>query len=424
MFRKLHIHMTVFSVLITGTILAVMAMVCLFITENSIRENHNNTFTSNAYSCISYLESQTVLSHRRILQSQGNYDMKMQVWDNGQSLFFHELQSSPEDDALFEKAVSKSAASHNLDLMAADDTATLTRTAFFSLPEHFVCAAKIPRDNGTLSAVFLFSLDGLSRQLMALRLTFLISVAAAVCALAVFSWFFTRRMIRPLEESQKRQTQFIASASHELRSPLTVMLSNLQAMKHASPEEAEHFSDVIQSEGTRMSRLIGDMLSLANADNQSWTIHPALCELDTLLLETYEKYEPLMREKALSLFVELPETAMPPCSCDRERISQVLNILLDNCMAYVPAGKEVRLSLRQEETSFSVTVTDNGPGIPDESKPLIFQRFYRADKSRKDKQHFGLGLCIALEILRLHKGRITLSDTPGGGAQFTLTLPR
>ena len=137
-------------------------------------------------------------------------------------------------------------------------------------------------------------------------------------------------MITPLEKSRQEQTEFIAAASHELRSPLAVILSGISAMKKADPKEQEHFLSVIEKEGTRMSLLINDMLSLSNADNHSWKMHPVFCELDTLLLDTYEKYEPLMQDHHMKFFIELPEEEIPSCPCDPERISQVLGILLDN----------------------------------------------------------------------------------------------
>lgn len=231
-------------------------------------------------------------------------------------------------------------------------------------------------------------------------------------------------MIRPLSENHKQQTEFIASASHELRSPLTVILSSIQAMEKASPEEQKHFASIIKNEGNRMSRLIGDMLSIANADNRSWKIFPAPCELDTLLLDTFEKYERLMQEKKLRFHISLPEETLPPCKCDSSRISQVLSILLDNALSYVPSGKDVFLSLSQGTKHFYLTVADNGPGIPDKQKASVFHRFYRADNARNNKEHFGLGLCIAQEIVQLHKGTLKITDTKGGGASFIIRLPK
>ena len=173
-----------------------------------------------------------------------------------------------------------------------------------------------------------------------------------------------------------------------------------------------------------MSRLVNDMLSLANADNHSWTMFPSSCELDTLLLDTYEKYDSLMAKKHLRFHINLPDSSLSPCICDPGRISQVLGILLDNAISYVPEGGTVCLSLEETESDFRISASDNGPGIPDEAKKTIFQRFYRASDSRNDKSHFGLGLCIAKEIIVLHKGSIAVTDAPEGGALFLIRLPK
>ena len=92
-------------------------------------------------------------------------------------------------------------------------------------------------------------------------------------------------------------------------------------------------------------------------------------------------------------------------------------------MSYTPQGGHILLSLSKEGNRWMLRVQDNGPGIPQEARAQIFERFYRAEKSRKDKEHFGLGLCIAQEIVRLHRGRLYLDDTPGGGATFVVSLP-
>ena len=101
----------------------------------------------------------------------------------------------------------------------------------------------------------------------------------------------------------------------------------------------------------------------------------------------------------------------------------LLAILIDNAFSYTPPGGSIRLTLDVSDTRFRLSVCDNGPGIPDAQKAQIFERFYRADTSRKSKSHFGLGLSIASEIAALHHGRLYAKDTPGGGATFTLELP-
>ena len=111
-----------------------------------------------------------------------------------------------------------------------------------------------------------------------------------------------------------------------------------------------------------------------------------------------------------------------PCLCDKERIEQVFAILLDNAVSYTQEGGSIRLSLKASQDRLTFRIADNGVGIPDAEKEAVFDRFYRCDKSHKDKSHFGLGLCIAREIILMHKGKLWIEDTPGGGAAFVVVL--
>ena len=233
-------------------------------------------------------------------------------------------------------------------------------------------------------------------------------------------------MLRPIRENQQRQAQFIAAASHELRTPLTAILSAASAWERAeclSPARQTVFSDIIRREGKRMSRLIGDMLTLASADSQSWEVRAEAAELDMLLLMVYETYFPLAKEKGLTLSLTLPETDAPAMQLDKDRILQVLSILLDNALAYTPAPGEIRLGLNWGRSSARITVSDSGPGVPDGEKQHIFERFHRGETARSHRSHFGLGLCIAAEIVKLHKGKLWVEDAKGGGAAFILELP-
>ena len=142
------------------------------------------------------------------------------------------------------------------------------------MKDFYVSTALIPKSHGTVSMIILYSLDSVKHRILLQRLAFSGAAFLAILALSICSWFFTGRMITPLEKSRQEQTEFIAAASHELRSPLAVILSGISAMKKADPKEQEHFLSVIEKEGTRMSLLINDMLSLSNADNHSWKMHP------------------------------------------------------------------------------------------------------------------------------------------------------
>lgn len=434
MFKKLHRQMTIFSALITSGILILMAIASLVIFERGLTRNSYERFLNNGNSCVAYLETQSVLSHKWILEAKQEYGVELRILNNGKRLFFDKLNEESSSNAsgengrkssvenMLAEAARISREEQGLDVEYTGSI-SLPKEVYFETADFYACTALIPKGSGVLSLVLVYPLDGLKGQIFHQRILWGGLLLIAVLALVVFSWFFTGKMLRPLEENRKRQTQFIASASHELRSPLAVILSSVQAIE-ADPGECRRFLFTIKSEGTRMSRLIGDMLALANADNKSWSIMKSPCELDTLLLETYEKYEPLLREKGISMNVELPDESLSPCRCDGGRISQVLGILLDNGASYVPAGGKIRLGVEEKEKYFRIYVEDNGPGISDENKEAVFQRFYRADSSRKDKQHFGLGLCIAKEIVTLHHGSIRIEDTKGGGTTFVVRLPK
>lgn len=434
MFKKLHRQMTIFSALITSGILILMAIASLVIFERGLTRNSYERFLNNGNSCVAYLETQSVLSHKWILEAKQEYGVELRILNNGKRLFFDKLNEESSSNAsgengrkssvenMMAEAARISREEQGLDVEYTGSI-SLPKEVYFETADFYACTALIPKGSGVLSLVLVYPLDGLKGQIFHQRILWGGLLLIAVLALVVFSWFFTGKMLRPLEENRKRQTQFIASASHELRSPLAVILSSVQVIE-ADPGECRRFLSTIKSEGTRMSRLIGDMLALANADNKSWSIMKSPCELDTLLLETYEKYEPLLREKGISMNVELPDESLSPCRCDGGRISQVLGILLDNGASYVPAGGKIRSGVEEKEKYFRIYVEDNGPGISDENKEAVFQRFYRADSSRKDKQHFGLGLCIAKEIVTLHHGSIRIEDTKGGGTTFVVRLPK
>lgn len=452
MFQKLHLQLTALSVSVTGAVLAILTVICLFVSESGIRSQEYSSFQANLNALYQNMEEQVSISHNWIRQSQYHYQIALRITDNGSPLFFQQLSPEEETESLLDQAEKKAGEEYGLDLQSGRSAGILARHEEFTFKTSqgetvYASAALLPRSGGVLGVCAVHSLDDLGKHIWRQRFFFLLADLGAMAILSVFFWLFTARMLRPIRENRKKQMQFVASASHELRSPLTVILSNIAAVKSGVLSKDDAFLDTIESEGNRMSRLIGDMLQLAGADNHSWSIHPAEIELDTLLLQVWESYESLAADRGLRLEIRLPEEEVPRCVCDGERIRQLLSILIDNAFGYTPPGGAVCLTLEYGEPSssdggivgispgygrqklsssssaFLLSVSDNGPGIPDSEKEAVFERFYRADSSRKDKSHFGLGLCIAREIAELHKGRLLLSDTPGGGATFTVSLP-
>ena len=428
MFERLHRQMTLFCAAVTGIILVVMTLLCLFLSEASIRQNHYQSFLNELNSVISYLENQTVISNQWLAKTEDDNRLVLDVYDNGAPLLYNSLAAiQPEREKLVEQAKRQAAEEYGLDISLPVSNSVLSKYTEFSMKgeegrKYYAAAAVFPKSGGALSAVLVYSLTGQEWQVFLQRLLFFGVDLLGIGGLILFSWIFTGIMLGPLEESRKKQAQFVAAASHELRSPLTVMLSNLSALQKAGPKDRGRFEENIKAEGNRMSRLIDDMLALANADSRSWRITKATEEMDTLILELYEHYQGPARERGIALSVRLPERVLPECVCDGGRIQQALSVLLENALSYTPQGGCVELSVEEKSGRCLISVQDNGPGVPDGEKLRIFDRFYRTDKSHQNKEHFGLGLCVAREIVDLHKGKLWVEDTPGGGATFCMLL--
>lgn len=424
MFHKVHLRLAALCAGITFFILSVMSWGYLYISEKSLKESNFTAFQNEMEDIADNLTVSSVLTWDQLskIENQGTYFI--QILDNDTPLLFNR-KPSPWQTTLFETAWDYY--QEHFEILPLEPSRFSCSEFDFSSKglgssDYYGCAIAAERNGGSLQIMILMPLTALQKQIHTQRLLFALLTALAAAALFLFSWYFTKRLLRPLEENQKRQTQFIAAASHELRTPLAVILSCASASRYGNEEERAHFLDSIQSEGARMSGLIEDMLLLTNMENHTWSIEKRPTELDTLLLETFEAFEPVAAEKSIRLSIDLPEYVLPPCSCDPERIRQVLSILIHNGISYTPEHGQIHLSLTYDAKTYRIQVADNGIGIPDTEKALIFDRFYRADQSRSKKGHFGLGLSIASEIIKAHQGKILVGDTPGGGSTFTIVL--
>ena len=431
MFRKVHLRLTLLCTGITAVIMIVMSLCYLYVSETGLYRNQFQAFKNDINTISTNLEQQTVISMEWLskMEAQGSY--LFFVMDNGTPFLFNQL-NDPEENAARDLLLQESEEAYIAQFPAeitvkANAYSPLTHTEydFFSpskQSKYYGSFITMGTSNSVLEITVLSSLQKLEQQINEQRFRFLLIDLAAVILLGIFSWFFTGRLLRPIIENQEKQALFIASASHELRTPLSVILSAAECCRSAPPQRQEGFLKTIWQEGMRVSSLVNDMLTLSQSDNHRFPIRMEPTELDTLLMNTYEAFEPLAQEKDISLSIQLPEGALPLCTADPARISQVLSILLHNAISYTPEHGRILLSLTRQRDRFLLSVTDNGIGISDEDKKRIFDRFYRAEKSRSTKDHFGLGLSIAYEIVKAHGGSIQVSDAKGGGSCFTVVL--
>ena len=413
MFDKLRWKLTAFNSIITSGIMICLVLLCLSLSERNTKDQTYKNFTDTVYAVSSYLEVQNQISDEWLRQMEADPNVHISVLDAGMPLFSMTL--SPEKEKL--EPVFQTA------WEIAQLPSGKNGYRLFAMDGYYAAAYRIEKQDSMVDLILLYSLAQMEAGIQNQRVLVFLASSVAVFVLVIFSWLFTGKMLRPIQENQQRQTEFIAAASHELRTPLAAILSAASAMERAEPIQRSQFSDMIHREGKRMSRLIGDMLTLSNSDSKAWTLQKQPVELDMLLLEVYEAHYPLAKEQGIELTLSLYEQNVPSMNLDRDGINQVLSILLDNARNHTPAPGKIELELTVHRNNVQIRVSDTGPGVPDDEKRRIFERFYRSEKSRSHRGHFGLGLSIAAEIVKKHNGRIWVQDATIGGAEFVVELP-
>ncbi len=225
-----------------------------------------------------------------------------------------------------------------------------------------------------------------------------------------------------LENLFNTQRRFLADVGHELRTPLTVIKGNVDLMRRIGDSDDESLSG-IESEVDRLTRMVGDLLLLAQAESGKIPLDWRMVELDTLLLEAMQQMRVLASDR---LSLRLGDIDQVLVCGDQDRLKQVLLNLIGNAINYTPAGGEIVLGLGKVGNQAKLTVSDTGLGIPTEDLPHVFERFYRGEKSRtrsRDGKGYGLGLSIAYWIIRNHGGRIEVDSRESQGTTFCVWLP-
>ena len=225
-----------------------------------------------------------------------------------------------------------------------------------------------------------------------------------------------------LENLFNTQKRFLADVGHELRTPLTVIKGNVDLMRRMNCSDDESLGS-IESEVDRLTRLVGDLLLLAQAESGKLPLAMRTVELDTILLEVLQQMKILTRDRLTLRLADIDQVLV--CG-DEDRLKQVLVNLIGNAIKYTPNSGEVVVGIGKTDNQACLTVSDTGPGILPEDRLHIFERFYRGEKSRtrsRDGKGYGLGLSIAYWIVRNHGGQIEVADRQPHGTIFTVWLP-
>lgn len=229
------------------------------------------------------------------------------------------------------------------------------------------------------------------------------------------------RTLERLEVLFTSQQRFLADVSHELRTPLTVIKGNVDLMRRMKQFDTESLTSIDQEAG-RLTRLVGGLLMLAQAESGNLPLTFRPVELDLLVTEVFQEMHIIAGGKVR---VHLTDIDQLQVNGDRDRLKQVLINLVANAIQYTPQGGDVFMSVSKVGEQARIICRDTGPGIPAEDLPHIFERFYRAEKSRTRGKStgFGLGLSITKWIVEHHSGRIEVDSKDGQGTTFAIFLP-
>ncbi|MGQ9550058.1 MAG: sensor histidine kinase [Roseiflexus sp.] len=284
---------------------------------------------------------------------------------------------------------------------------------------------RLPRPDGPAALQLMRELSDQEHVLRQLLVGLITLGTGSVVLVGVMSWRLAGQALRPAQEAWERQQRFIASASHELRAPLTLIRASAEvALRNLSSDEHDQralLHDVL-AESDHMRHLVDDLLTLTRLDSGQLTLTKETVDLNTLLSSIQRQVARLGEQRGV--VVELTEVD-GLVQADTERLQQVLLIVLDNALRYTPAGGRITMAARMLDRMVQIRVTDTGSGIAPEHLPHIFERFYRADSARgRENGNAGLGLSIAKGLMEAMEGRISVDSTVGVGTTVVLSLPR
>lgn len=400
MLKRLRNRLTLLAAALTGSVVVAVCIVSFLLIREQYANSRYVAFRIAAESVYTQWTLEDRLSAPWLRSTMEANDAEILLWENG----------VPLDYGLVDLAQARSLRSH----APAGD-------GYFIHGADLCAWFELEFDYGSRQILVWQDTEPEQAYFLKIGLVFVGIALLSLAAVAGLCHLVAGRAIIPVQESMERQEQFVAAASHELRSPLTAIRTGFALLRVDAGSE-RHLT-LMRREAERMSRLIDELLILAGGGSLRRNFRPESLEPDTLLIEFADTMMPQARRRGVRLELDLPEDALPPLRADADRVRQMLAILTDNALRYAPAGSDVTLQLRSTGKQCIFRVIDHGPGIPEGEKKRVFDRFYRGSASRSNPDHFGLGLSVALELARIHGGDVTLTDTPGGGATFGILLP-
>lgn len=418
MFRQTHIRLTLLNSLVFIVLISILGSIIYFYTENRLYKDVNE----------SLLESVNHFQNQQEPEGPGN----IRDGDGGQVPRF--MRRDPRITTLIWNEKNQLLVEQNRESELFQDNEKMIRPKKLNVLQdvdvedfsfRFIAFEVEHPQLGKIKVQFIRNVNSEKELLDRLIIIILVGCGIGVLCAIASGYFLAGRALVPIKKAWQKQQEFVSDASHELRTPLAVIQAKTDLLfrsPHATVQEKILDVSAISTESRRMSKLVANLLTLARSDSDQIEIKKDSFQLNDLLKEIIQHYEEISmyQEKSLRLEAKEPVTFL----ADKERIHQLIVILLDNAMKYTNEGGEILLSCKQTHSSIILEVKDNGIGIPEQDIPKIFDRFYQSDKARTAAEGTGLGLSIAKWIIEKHHGRTKVNSSLGKGTTIEIIFPR
>lgn len=408
MFQRLRIKLTIFNIWVIGGILIILASVIFWASPRNNPNNISQEMLETALNGVLTDSEPALLKHINRSKNDITY-IRIDYTGN-----------------IAEKSLQKNISEENVKILIQRALSSNDYSGEIKLDEnqsYLFLKIVLDKEKGT-SIVFKKSVQKAEFYISFVSRTALFIIISLI--LVFFgSLSISGKALVPIKKAWQRQMDFTADASHELRTPITVIQTNLELVM-GNPDETvksqKKWLENILVENKRMSKLVDDLLTLSRADTNQQALDMNSFMIDKALEDAINPFVPIAANKEIELNACLePQTEF---FGDKNRLQQLMIILVDNALKYTNTSGQVDIMLKRIDKWVEISISDTGEGIEKEDLGKIFHRFYRVDKARtRDKGGSGLGLAIAKWIVEEHKGSINVESTPGKGTKFTIMLP-
>jgi signal transduction histidine kinase len=420
MFKKTRMRLLVMYSSLIGCILFIMVVLFYVLLSNTISKDVEKQLT---------LTSQYILSEWSNKKPHSNKVDQKPVYINYDFILLNQffILTSEDGQVLFHSLQDQQLLSFFKSTLAEQQSASKA-VQYTTFVFHGNRAFKLYSIENTDKSVLYIGMEVTANVNLLNNMKWLLALISGLLLMVsvALGYLFSKRAMVPIQRAYKRQQDFVSDASHELRTPLSIMQTSIEIIEEEQTNLSTFHQKVLvdmKEELARVIRMIEGLLTLARSDSGRLEIIREYFDLRQLAQATSEAFELLAAQSQIRITCQIASDGEFFLFGDKERIKQLLYILLDNAIKYNKPGGEIEVKLINKENSLILQIADTGIGIPQEKIPNIFETFYRIDAGRSRKQGgAGLGLSIAAWIVDAHDGHIKVTSKLGEGTMVQIIL--